>query len=181
MSLLEVLRAPDPVAAAGAVVGAGNVRMTVLTDRLIRMEYAPDAAFEDRPSLAVVNRRFPVVPFEVSRRGGALVVDTGAVRIECTDTSRPFSRSTLGATIGRGRSRAVWRFGQRDRGNLGGTRRTLDGWRGDHRQDILGFDEEKGELLVSDWKPQHLDPGLLSRDGWVVVDEWLPADRLSPA
>lgn len=171
MPAADVLPAPDPVARSRATVVAGHVRITVLTDRLVRLEYAGDGQFEDRPSLAVVNRRFPAVAFDVTERGAGVVVDTGAVRIECTDTGRPFSRRTLGATIGRGRSRTTWRFGQSDRGNLGGTRRTLDGWKGDHRQDITGFDEVKGELLVSDWKPQRLDPGLLSRDGWVVVDD----------
>src|SRR5262245_45642651 len=147
-SLLDVLAAPDPVAGSRSVAVAGNVRITVLTDRLVRLEYAADGEFEDRPSLAVVNRRFPAVPFEASERAGRLTVDTGAVRVVCTDVGRPFSRSSLSATIGKGRGRTTWRFGQRDRGNLGGTRRTLDGWKGDQRQDIVGFDEVKGELRV---------------------------------
>jgi alpha-glucosidase len=144
----------------------------VLTDRLLRLEHAPDGVFEDRPSMAVVNRRFPRVPFEVRRPGpGQLVVDTGAIRLECQDTSRPFSRRTLGARIGRGRSATRWTFGQRDRGNLGGTRRTLDGWRGAHRQKMIEHDRTTGRVVMGDWLPQQLDPGLLSRRGWVVVDD----------
>ena len=38
----------NPVAAPGAQVVSGNARFTVLTDRLIRMEWAPEAQFEDR-------------------------------------------------------------------------------------------------------------------------------------
>src|SRR5262245_42566726 len=116
--LTDVLPSPDPVAVRRATVMSGRVRVTVLTDRLLRLEYAADGAFEDRPALAVVNRRFPRVAFEARERGDGLVVDTGAVRVECADTTRPFSRSTLTATIGRGRARTTWRFGQRDRGNL---------------------------------------------------------------
>lgn len=46
----------NPVANAKAVVTAGNARFTVLTDRLIRMEYSSSGSFEDRATVAFLNR-----------------------------------------------------------------------------------------------------------------------------
>lgn len=50
----------NPIADPAAVVEYGNARFTVLSDRLIRMEWSSDGAFEDRASLAIVNRNLPV-------------------------------------------------------------------------------------------------------------------------
>ena len=41
----------DPVAEPRNVVIDGNVRLTVLTPQLVRLEWAADGRFEDRPSL----------------------------------------------------------------------------------------------------------------------------------
>lgn len=60
--------ADDPVAAPGAVVTSGNARFTVLTDRLIRMEWSEDGVFEDRASLAIINRNNPLFLWKRSRR-----------------------------------------------------------------------------------------------------------------
>mgnify|MGYP003295495001 CR=1 FL=1 len=46
----------DPVANPEAVVTSGNARFTVLTNRLIRMEWAEDGKWEDNASLAIINR-----------------------------------------------------------------------------------------------------------------------------
>ena len=53
----------NPVAAPQAQVIAGNARFTVLTDRLVRMEWSPSASFEDHATLAIVNRNLPVPRF----------------------------------------------------------------------------------------------------------------------
>ena len=63
---LQAYAAADysPKAAAGAEVICDNARFTVLTSRLIRMEWAEDGKFEDRASFTVVNRclskKFPI-------------------------------------------------------------------------------------------------------------------------
>ena len=53
----------DPVADPEAMVLGENVRFTLLTERLLRLEYSPDGLFEDRPSQAFWVRRLPVPPF----------------------------------------------------------------------------------------------------------------------
>lgn len=65
-----ITRAQDnPVADPEAVVVSGNARFTLLTSRLVRMEWAEDGIFEDRATLAVVNRRLEVPEFKVRRSG----------------------------------------------------------------------------------------------------------------
>ncbi len=56
----------QPLAAAEAVVQAGHARFTVLTDRLIRLEYHPDDRFEDRASQAFWFRAQPVPEFRAA-------------------------------------------------------------------------------------------------------------------
>ncbi|QYG93554.1 DUF5110 domain-containing protein [Iamia sp. SCSIO 61187] len=47
--------------------------------------------------------------------------------------------------------------------------RTLDTWKGNKTARPVGFDAQTG--FVHEWEEQLLEPGLLCRDGWVVVDE----------
>jgi alpha-glucosidase len=159
----------DPVARPDQVVSLGRVRVTVLTDRLLRIEYASDGEFEDRPTSAVVNRRFPPTRFRAHNDGHALTVDTGTVQLRCDDVTRPFTARRLHARIGTGPSATQWRYGQAERGNLGGTVRTLDGWKGTKTARAVGFDPEAG--ILREWDEQSLGPGLLSRQGWVVLDD----------
>lgn len=168
----------DLIARPGQAVAQGNVRVTVLTDRLLRIEYAEDGVFEDRPSLAVVNRRFLEVPFEAHTDGDQLTVDTGAVALQCTDVTQPFTAESLsvrfsangwaGSQRDDGRT-ATWRFGQENGGNLGGTVRTLDTWKGKRTARTVGFNPQNG--FIHEWDEQTLEPGLLSKDGWAVVDD----------
>lgn len=145
------------------------MRVTVLTDRLLRIEYAQDRSFEDRATLSVLNRRFPAAAFDACIEGDELTVDTGAVRLHCSDVNRPLSSRRLHARISGGVGSTTWRFGQRDTGNLGGTVRTLDNWNGNRTARVVGFDPDTG--FDREWDEQQLGPGLLSRDGWVVVDD----------
>ena len=49
-----------PVADPAAVIRGDRYRITVLTDGLVRLEYADDGVFEDRASTFAVNRRLLV-------------------------------------------------------------------------------------------------------------------------
>ena len=170
MAVPRSLMSPDPRARPAASVTVDRVRVTVLTPRLLRLEHAADRQFEDRGSTAVVNRRFTVPDFEVREHAGGFVLDTGEVTLTVTDASRPLTRSTTSARIGRGRQSVTWRPGDRARTNLGGTARTLDNCRGREVRELVDLDPD-GELVFSDWTRWDLDPGLLSRDGWVVLDD----------
>ena len=133
----------NPKADDEAMVVAGNARFTVLTDRLIRMEWSADGAFEDRASITFVNRRLPVPEFTVQRSDGGCTIQTASLRLEYKGGR--FSRDTL--------SVGAWRYGDNGGANLLGTARTLD------RADGLA-----SILPKMCW-------GVVSRDGWAVVND----------
>ena len=59
--------ATKPKANHSATVGGGSskYRFTLLTEGLLRYEYAADGEFEDRPSIFAINRDQPVPDFRV--------------------------------------------------------------------------------------------------------------------
>ncbi len=135
-----------PLAEPDAVVRAPAARFTVLTPRLIRLEYDPRGVFEDRPSQAFWYRRQPVPPFTVTEQGDWLEIETEALRLRYNRVAGVFSPRSLSIEVkGLG---SVYRFGDDAGGNLGGTYRTLD--------------------TVDGTVP--LEPGLVSRAGWAVYD-----------
>lgn len=138
---------PDcqPDADPDAVIALGPARFTVLTDRLIRMEYDPDGRFEDRPSQVFWQRRQPVPAFNAARAGQGVQIATDHLLLRYA--GGPFSAESLSVTLRA--FGAVWRYGDPDPLNLLGTARTLD--------QVSGATQ--------------LEPGLLSRSGWSVIDD----------
>ena len=140
----------NPKANPSAVVEFGEARFTVLTDRLIRMEWASDGVFEDRASLAIVNRELPVPSFKVTKKGEELVIKTAKLTLKYTGGRFSADNLSVRHTLG------TWKPGLPDDGNLLGTVRTLDG--------SLGFEQIA-------YSASELEKGILSRDGWALVDE----------
>ena len=127
-------------------------RIGLITESLIRLEWSDSGVFEDNASLMAVDRAFrPAgsVEFTTSERDGLLVVETSALRL--TYDRKPFSKEGLSIVVkGVPDSQFnTWHYGDVDRGNLGGTARTLD--------------EADGEIP--------LGYGVASRDGWAVLDD----------
>ncbi|MBP5782321.1 MAG: glycosyl hydrolase family 31, partial [Bacteroidales bacterium] len=66
----QVINHPyNPKADEDAIVTFGNARFTVLTSRLIRLEWSENGIFEDNATLGVVNRNLPVPKFTVKITG----------------------------------------------------------------------------------------------------------------
>jgi alpha-glucosidase len=153
LAFADVAAASDPRADPAAIVTVGQARFTVLTPRLVRLEWAADRRFEDRPSIVFVNRRLPVPPFTTRRDGDRHEIDTGPLRIRYRPAAdargRGFTPDSLSIEVDVAGERVTWRPGLDATGNLRGTVRTLDGIEG----------------------PTALEPGLVSRDGWAVVDD----------
>ena len=157
-----------PVAPEKAQVVAGKARFTVLTPRLVRMEWAEDGAFEDRASLGIVNRDLPVPDFKVRKSGSKVTITTSALTLVYTGPAK-FDAQNLKVTFTmagpsdkKGRPRTVkktWTPGMDDSGNLLGTARTLDGF------DYI--DKKPSGQYTRD----PFDKGVASRDGWAVIDE----------
>ncbi|HEU4982891.1 MAG TPA: TIM-barrel domain-containing protein [Acidobacteriaceae bacterium] len=145
----------NPVADPAAVVTIGHARFTVLTPQLIRMEWAADGKFEDHPSFVFLNRRLPVPAFKQKHDGPQLTLTTSALKLSynaATADDGRFSPTNLTINFSLGGKLVIWHPGTPDTGNLQGTARTLDGARGDKLR-------------------APMDPGLVSRDGWVLVDD----------
>ena len=68
-------------------------RFSILTPQLVRMEYAADGVFEDRPTQLAVNRNFPPVSFEVHETESSLQIRTEALDIFYD--KGPFTPNTL--------------------------------------------------------------------------------------
>jgi len=142
----------DPVADPQAVHKVCNARFTVLTPRLIRMEWADDGKFEDHASLVFLNRKLPVPPSgSTNDRLGTIRLYTDDLKL-IYDGCDKFGPTNLSVTFELNGKAVTWHPGMPDTGNLQGTTRTLDGALGGKTKEPM-------------------DPGLISRDGWVVVDD----------
>ncbi|MBR5905488.1 MAG: DUF5110 domain-containing protein [Bacteroidales bacterium] len=155
ISVLAIVSQPNnPVARPEATVTCEKARFTVLTDRLIRMEWAEDGVFEDRASLAIVNRDLPVPAFKVKRSGAGLSIKTD--KLTLSYKGGKFDPESLSVSFKLNGKTMTWHPGDAPSGNLKGTTRTLDGCNG---FDKLSHNEKE------------LENGILSRDGWALVDE----------
>ena len=140
-----------------AVVTADDVRFTVLTPRVIRMEWAENKQFEDRGTLVFVNRQLRVPTYKQRVEDGWLILQTEALTLKYKLGSGRFTPENLSIHFAWGEMEKDWAFGMDNPGNLKGTIRTLDGTDGDYSF----YAKEKIEL----------EPGILSKDGWVVIDD----------
>ena len=59
-----------------AVVASGRARFTVLTPRMIRIQYSTKGLFEDRATFAVINRNLPKPNFTSREDNGFLYIET---------------------------------------------------------------------------------------------------------
>ena len=151
----------QPRPAQGAVIAGDGYRVTVLTDRLLRLEYAPDNRFRDGATAMAINREFPLPPFEVRRTPDRLTVETAAVRLEYD--MKPFSPTGLTAVLKDAllHHASVWHYGE-SLYNLKGTARTLD-----RADGALVTSRVPGERAV----PLEMGEGLMSLDGFAVLDD----------
>ncbi len=132
-----------------AMIVDGHARFTVLTPRLLRLEWSATGSFEDRPTLLVLNRAMPVPKFSSSTSDGWLTISTEFLTLKYRSDTGAFSPKNLRIDYTLDGTTVTWRPGMKDTANLRGTTRTLDG--------------------VTGATP--LEPGLLSRDGWTLVDD----------
>ena len=144
-------QAQNPVANPKAIVQRGDVRFTVLTPQLIRMEWSRDSLFEDRPSLLFTNRHMPVPDISLNETDNDLTITTSNLVLRYKKNTGRFTPDNLNVRFIAGRLTERWVPGMVDTLNLRGTTRTLDGTDGE--------------------KDVQLEPGLLSRSGWAFVND----------
>ncbi len=152
----------NPVANDDAIVESGNVRFTVLTPELIRIQQSSSKIFEDHATFGIVNRNLPVPEFNVSEDDTYLYITTSALelryKIGGTIRTTTKSPSVLQIALTLNGRQVLWYPGKDDKLNLKGTMRTLDNVSGETGRD-------------------NLENGILSRSGWAIVDESPSATR----
>ena len=103
----------------------GNIwRISVLTDRLLRLEYRKDGQFYDGVTQVVVNRQFDPVDFTCEREGESVRIETACLILRYN--GKAFSGNGLSVELKE--NGFVWHYGELhgNDGNLKGTARTLD-------------------------------------------------------
>ena len=149
-----------PLAKKENVVQGTCFRFTVLTSRMIRLEYSADGGFEDRASQSVFYRDFPAVPFSLDRDRGELVLQTEHIVLTYRENT-PFHGDTLSLQL-KQEPASVWRYGE-DFEDLGGTIKTLDTVNGACPVE-RGVVSRNGFSVLDDSNTL-----VLEADGWVGV------------
>jgi hypothetical protein len=138
----------EAIANSAAVVSGNHYRFTVLTDGLLRYEWAADNHFEDRASTFAICRDLPTPHFRVKEKHYTVEILTE--KFHLTYNKGTFTPSGFSVVVKGffGCHGSIWRFGEVNR-DLGGTARTLD--------------EADGRIP--------LGSGVISRTGYSTVDD----------
>lgn len=134
-----------------------QVRITLITDGAVRLEWAPEGTFVDNASFVAVNRQNPPVAFKVKNSGKTVEVSTAKMVLKYLKNSGKFTDANLSIAAAKGMKPFAWKPGTENKGNLKGTYRTLDGYNGGVRGDSK--------------KPMPIEDGLLSTDGWTFIED----------
>ncbi|MFT4093210.1 MAG: glycoside hydrolase family 31 protein [Niabella sp.] len=147
----------NPVASNGAVIRpAKEVRITVLTPQLVRMEWNKEGIFNDHASFLVVNRELPVPAFRTRTASGWWILETTGLELRYRLHTGRFTAANLKVTV-KTEKKITWHPGMVQQQNLKGTARTLDRCDGD--SNVV-----RKQLL-------QLEDGILARDGWTLLDD----------
>ena len=136
-----------PIPNNDAVIQLAEVRFSILTSRIIRLEYNPQGNFENLPSQTFWYRQQPTPEFNALVNEKEVKIETDHLLLQYEINGNGFTPENLSIQIKNISS--VWHYGDKDNLNLQGTTRTLD----------------RASGRVS------LEPGLLSRSGWSVIDD----------
>ena len=142
----------DAISNKDTIIKGKNYRFTVLTDRLIRLEYSPSGTFEDRPTQRVIFRKFPKPNFTCSQSEMLLQIITSYFTLDYVkekhfDSGKLTPGSNLKITLLN--SEHIWYYKHPEARNFGTVNYSLDDF--------------KGKLKLS--------KGLYSTDGFAVVDD----------
>ena len=139
-----------------------QVRITVVTDGVVRLEWEATGKFTDSPSLVASERDYPATDFKVSKKGREVMIQTSRMTVSYKMNSGKFTKHNL--TIKAADGFFTWKPGMQQKENLKGTFRTLDGLDGDVQTQSWVADMKKGEI-------RQFEDGILAKDGWTLIDE----------
>ncbi|MBI9048899.1 MAG: DUF5110 domain-containing protein [Anaerolineaceae bacterium] len=137
----------DALTNAQSVFHFDGVRFSLLTERLIRIEISPSNQFEDRPSQVFWYRNQTTPQAKIEYQAQNLKIETDHFILAYQETTNQKIQENISILIKKtGQS---IQLNASNPGQLPGTTRTLD--------EVDGATE--------------LQPGLISRDGWVQIDD----------
>lgn len=140
-----------------------QVRFTVITDGVIRMEYAQDGKFTDEQSFIATMRKYPKSEYKLTDSKKQVTLKTSKMTLTYQKGTGAFTAKNLSiVSAPKFSTKFSWHPGDQQKQNLGGTYRTLDGYDGDKYYAW----ERRG-----DGSALPLETGLLARDGWTVIDD----------
>jgi len=158
---------PNPNPKSVVTCGTQTVRFTLLTSRLVRMEWSASGRFQNNATLAVLNRNLPAVDHQVDMQGGWCVITTQYLQLQYyAQQPRDFDATNLMITLREpvGGRMQKWVVGTEPKGNLLGTVRTLDGANGSVPLYCPSMNND-------DLSDNHCALAMISRDGWAVLNE----------
>lgn len=172
----------NPVANAKAqVVVNPQVRFTLLSSSLIRMEYQPESAvhrlgtFEDRQTIVVWNRNVPIPSFATKTLGNVTTIATSSFVLTYTAGIAPgFTSANLQVSLRSPRlwtNVTTWQPGDQPDGNLYGTFHTLDGLEGWQSMNCTVDNAVWNGAGFGSQPLAHCAWGLISKAGWALVDD----------
>lgn len=142
----------DAVASSENVIKGDKYRFTLLSERLIRLEYSENGIFEDRPTELVWHRKVPKVNYEKKEDTRFLQIMTKYFRLTYTK-NKPFDsgkvNSMANLKIELLNTDRVWYYNHPEARNFGSPSFSLD--------------DNKGRLK--------LHKGLYSSDGFATIDD----------
>ena len=154
-----------PVADQDNVVQGEHYRITMLTEGLIRLEYAEDGMFEDRATQFAFYRDFPRTDYRVVHTEDGIEIHTS--RIHLIYNEKSFSSFGLSIQVKGNISayHSIWRYGEEGCPSflpqLRGTARTLDMADGEIELES-GIISANGYTVLNDSRSQ-----VLLENGWI--------------
>ncbi len=125
-------------------------RFTVLSPRLIRLEYSADGIFEDRPTALVINRSFPKVNYSITESETLIQIATEVFTLTYVK-DKELKSNTLSSNIKAviNNTKIEWQLNNPEAKNL--------------RSINFSIDSIKDKII--------LDKGLYSLDGFCIIDD----------
>lgn len=133
-----------------AYITGNKYRITVLSPRLVRIEYNKNGVFEDRATSLVCNRNFPKTNYSVTEGNTMIEINTGIFTltyVKDSDLKSSAVSSNIKAVING--TNIEWQANSSEAKNLRGINYSID--------------SAKDKIV--------LDKGLYSLDGYVVIDD----------
>ena len=161
----ELLARTDSKPVQENIIFANNVRVTVLTQGMIRVEYSTDEKFTDLPSQSIWYRNFGKVEFSHETKADVLTIKTAYAEFYVNCHTGAFKYAVLEGK----------KISYHSANNLKGTTRTLDGTYGPKELDdgvistdgVSIYDDSKTLLLNEDGMLSSREKG--TKDYYVFV------------